>query len=380
MGKVFKGVGKAVKGIAKGIGKAVKGVAKGIKKVATGIVKGIGKVMGKLGPIGAIGLGLLMPGVGQALGGLWTSAAGAASSYSGVGAGFITAVGKGMHFAAQAAGKVSGVFGKVTDIIKGGLEFVGGKVADGANYLFQGAQKVVGVQDPKTFGDIGRSVFNSAKEISPFKSTDPSKGLNGTLNTGSFTPESGWSGMNDQQIAGQFGEAGGFTQTGSGTLNLSGIDEIPQGSIVGKKAYATDVAAGILPNDVLNQGGIDVTPRGTPYDPNAQFRYDIEPGSISGTYSSKLPTPAELAARNKPSFLDAALKAGGSLLNTMASQPTQQMGMMPQPYFAGSAVGGDDFASNRFGVGGHGAAGGDFLSEQQRQQQLLLAQQLSQLG
>lgn len=381
MGSVAKAVTKPIKKVVKGVGSVVKKVASGVKKVAGGIVKGIDKVtgggfskiMGKLGPIGTIGLGMLMPGIGSMLGGLWSSAAGAASAYTGLGSSFVNIVGQGMTWAAQAAGTVTG---GITSKIKSGLEWIGGKVTTGAENLFRGVQEFAGVKDPSSIKDVGSWVVNKAKEMNPFSPKQPT----GTLNTEGFMPDSGWSGLNDKQIAGQFGEAGGFTQTGSGTLNLSGINEIPQGAVVGKKAYATDVAAGILPNDVLNQGGIDVTPRGTPYDPNAQFRYDIEPGSVSGTYSSKLPTPAEIAARNKPSFLDAALKAGGSLLNTMASQPTQQMGMMPQPYFAGSADIGDNFGSNRFGVGGQGSSGGDFLSEQQRYQQQLLAQQLSQLG
>ena len=58
--KPGKYLGKAIKSIGRGIKKIGKGIGKAFKKV----FKGIGKFVGKLGPIGMLGMMLLMPQLG----------------------------------------------------------------------------------------------------------------------------------------------------------------------------------------------------------------------------------------------------------------------------------------------------------------------------
>lgn len=87
--KVFKGVKKAVKGIAKGIKKVASSVKKVTKKVWSGIKKVGGKVMravNKAGILGQIGLMVLMPYAFSAVGSLIGGAAGGISAtWSGLG-------------------------------------------------------------------------------------------------------------------------------------------------------------------------------------------------------------------------------------------------------------------------------------------------------
>ena len=73
LSKIFK----PFKKIIRKVGKAIKGVAKIIAKPLKAVLKPIGKIFGKLGPIGTIALGFILPGLGGALGS-WFNAAGGA--------------------------------------------------------------------------------------------------------------------------------------------------------------------------------------------------------------------------------------------------------------------------------------------------------------
>ena len=69
--------------------KAWKGVKNAVKKIGKGIksaVKSVGRFMGKLGIVGQIGLGLLLPGIGNFLG-TWAGTAMASSNALVAGAG-----------------------------------------------------------------------------------------------------------------------------------------------------------------------------------------------------------------------------------------------------------------------------------------------------
>jgi hypothetical protein len=70
-----------------------------------------------------------------------------------------------------------------------------------------------------------------------------------------------------------------------------------------------------------------------------------------------------------PSLLDNLLKAGQGFLGGAAGQgqyPAFQTADVPDP-----------FGTRRFGVGGQGSSGGEFLTEAQRQQQMMFARILS---
>ena len=127
--KIFKGVKKVVKGV----GKVFKKIGKGIKKA----VVGIGKFMNKLGIVGQIGLSLLLPGIGAAIGSMAGSMM--ASTASGFLGAAIRGAGTVLNAAVNVGSKVSGVFKTVTE----GVTKVVGNVAGAALNKIPGADKLV---------------------------------------------------------------------------------------------------------------------------------------------------------------------------------------------------------------------------------------------
>lgn len=87
----------------KGVKKVFKKIGKGIKSV----FKKVGKFMGKLGIIGQIGLGLLLPGIGQMLGKWAVTAMGSSSA-------IVSAAGHFVNAAVNIGTKVGSVFKTVT--------------------------------------------------------------------------------------------------------------------------------------------------------------------------------------------------------------------------------------------------------------------------
>lgn len=107
---IFSKIKRAFKKITSGIGRAIKKVVKGIGKVAKSILKPIGKVFGKLGPIGTLAIGFIVP---------W--AVGAMATMGGT----IGAIGKGL----QAVGKFA------TAPIRAAGKLVGNAVGAGAQAI-----------------------------------------------------------------------------------------------------------------------------------------------------------------------------------------------------------------------------------------------------
>ena len=105
----------------KGIKKVVKGIGKRIKKT----FKSIGKFMGKLGIVGQIGLGLLMPGIGAMFGKF-------AGALIGTGGTVATAAGNFINAALNIGTKAGNVFSSIT---KGVTNVVGEVVGAAANQL-----------------------------------------------------------------------------------------------------------------------------------------------------------------------------------------------------------------------------------------------------
>ena len=105
----------------KGVKKVVKKIGKGIKSA----FKSFGKFMGKLGIIGQIGLGLLLPGVGAMLGK-------AAGFLIGTGGTVATAAGNFINAALNVGTKIGNVFQTVT---KGVTKVIGDVVGTAANKL-----------------------------------------------------------------------------------------------------------------------------------------------------------------------------------------------------------------------------------------------------
>ena len=92
------------------LSKVWKGVKKTVKKIGKGIksaFKSVGKFMGKLGIVGQIGLGLLLPGLGQMLGTWAVTAMGSANA-------LVAGAGHFVNAAIQIGTKASSVFKTVT--------------------------------------------------------------------------------------------------------------------------------------------------------------------------------------------------------------------------------------------------------------------------
>ncbi len=157
MGSVAKVVKKVTRSIKRPISKITKGIARGIAKVGKAVIRGVGKMGKKLGPMGMIGLSIMMP---MALGGLssWIGQAGVMhpmygmSNATGLMAkkGFLGAVGRmgnavrtGYQFT---TGKISGYARTLTQSISDVFSGVGkgnnifSKISNGAKDLFSNAR------------------------------------------------------------------------------------------------------------------------------------------------------------------------------------------------------------------------------------------------
>lgn len=115
--------------------KVFKGVKKVFKKVGKAIksgLKSVGKFMDKIGIVGQIGLSLLLPGIGQALGGMWQGLVGTMQGYTGVGSSVIQGAG---NFLAKATEIASGAGRAFSSITEGVKNVVGETLKAGANAL-----------------------------------------------------------------------------------------------------------------------------------------------------------------------------------------------------------------------------------------------------
>lgn len=96
------------KKIFKGVKKVFKKIGKGIKKV----MGKVGKFMGKLGIVGQIGLGLLLPGIGSMMGSMFGSLAGSLATSS---IGILRGAGQVINAAVNIGTKVGNVFSSITE-------------------------------------------------------------------------------------------------------------------------------------------------------------------------------------------------------------------------------------------------------------------------
>lgn len=140
------------KSITKGIKSVFKKVGKTIKKT---LFK-VGKFMDKIGIVGQIGLSLLLPGIGAAMGGMWGSLVGGLQAYSGVGSSIINAAGGFLNTATSLAVKAGNAFSSLSQGIIGTV----------GETLKLGAQKL-GLGDFATkmgFETLGTSINSASLE------------------------------------------------------------------------------------------------------------------------------------------------------------------------------------------------------------------------
>ncbi len=145
----------------KSLKKIVKKIGKGIKKIGKGLKKVMGKIMkpfAKLGIVGQVALGFIMPwAAGAVFSGLGTLGTTMAAS-SNI---FVKAAGtvmKGIHAGASA---VKGAFTKVTDAISGGLETVTGKAKEMFGVKADASDFIKNAPDMKEF-DLGTNLSEKA--------------------------------------------------------------------------------------------------------------------------------------------------------------------------------------------------------------------------
>jgi|TARA_R110000824_G_scaffold70841_3_gene181647 hypothetical protein len=159
------------KKIAKGIKTGFKSIGKAFKKV----FKGIGKFVGKLGPIGMLGMMLLFP----TLGGWW----GQFGKWAGAQSGALGTVMKGIHAAGSFVGKA---YKGVTDTIKGTLDFISGPLDIGTgmeNFMSEKldqARDFFGLQTATPLptgtvdtGEIPDATSTAGTGVEPTVSVDP---------------------------------------------------------------------------------------------------------------------------------------------------------------------------------------------------------------
>ena len=143
----------------KSIKKIVKKIGKGIKKIGKGLKKVMGKIMkpfSKLGIVGQIGLGMLMPwAIGSIFSGLTSTAfANFAGNLVSNGNLFSKMAGRLMQGVHWGATKIKGAYSSVTEAISGGFETVTNKAkemfgidADASNILTQDTTTVPSVTE-----------------------------------------------------------------------------------------------------------------------------------------------------------------------------------------------------------------------------------------
>lgn len=166
------------KKITKGIGKVFKKIGKGIKSV----VGKIGKFMGKLGIVGQIGLGLLLPGIGSMFGQL-------AGAMMGSGSAIISGAGQVLNAAVNIGSKIGSTFSSITE----GVTKVIGDVAGAALNKIPGASDLVtkvtsnlGINSGAGI-DISQKTFGSAWQTAQSAITDVAAKGGNLFSSGTLT-------------------------------------------------------------------------------------------------------------------------------------------------------------------------------------------------
>jgi Flp pilus assembly pilin Flp len=377
---VGKGITRVVKGVAKGIKKVGKGIAKGVK----GVVKGFGKLMGKLGPLGTIALSFALPGIGAALGSLWTSA----SAY--LPTAFVNAVNTGVAWASNAVtaiteipGKVLGKLGEttlgqsvktgfntITEKISGAFEYVGGSIKEGASNMFQSAKEMLGM--PKTPADPGAFIGKGAEKMMVDKAVAANP---------EFLKMANASGTTVADIARSNPSTFILPDVTGPIANTQSFNAFDNPELAGKAGgKVLDKQASFLTQktgqDVLNNNPEFLRMAGGNIEEatslaNQQNNFIAERSGIAAAanFSGQAENVKDMGVA-ETGILDRVKKA----LPTLGSSPIPQAPGFIAPMLTGDEI--ENTTANRFGVGGTGSAGGQFLDPtilamiQQQQRQL----------
>lgn len=146
--------------------KLFKGVKKVFKKIGKGIKKAVGKVgkfMGKLGIVGQIGLGLLLPGIGSMMGSMFGNLATSmiGSTMGGIGGAVVRGAGQVINAAVNIGTKAGSMFSSITE----GVTKVVGDVA-GATLNKLGVKNIGTIDiSSKTFSGAWETAQNAISDV-----------------------------------------------------------------------------------------------------------------------------------------------------------------------------------------------------------------------
>jgi len=147
------------------LSKVWKGVKKTVKKIGKGIksaFKSVGKFMGKLGIVGQIGLGLLLPGLGEILGTWAVTAMGSANA-------LVAGAGHFVNAAIQIGTKASSVFKTVTQgvtkVIGQTVGTVLNKIPGAGKFIKELTLDKIDITEMTNFGDVFKTAQNVVLDV-----------------------------------------------------------------------------------------------------------------------------------------------------------------------------------------------------------------------
>tara|TARA_R100001224_G_C4023270_1_gene150089 strand:- start:975 stop:1901 length:927 start_codon:yes stop_codon:yes gene_type:complete len=146
---------KSLKKIVKKVGRGIKKIGRGLKKIMTKIAK----PFAKLGPLGTIALGMLMP---WAAGAIWTGMTGTSLTLANFGAQAATNIASDSLFKKAIGYVMKGIHWGATKV-KTAYQFVSDKISSGIDTLTNKAKEVFGMDADA--GDLIKDAVENAPEI-----------------------------------------------------------------------------------------------------------------------------------------------------------------------------------------------------------------------
>ena len=285
------------------LSKVWKGVKKTVKKIGKGIksaFKSVGKFMGKLGIVGQIGLGLLLPGLGQMLGTWAVTAMGSANA-------LVAGAGHFVNAAIQIGTKASSVFKTVTQgvtkVIGQTVGTVINKIPGAGDFIKELTVGKIDITEMKNFGDVFKTaqnvVLDVAKAGNDLFSMDTLTGNNkygqayidktmAELNATTTQPDIKTGEFAD--IDGVVPEDAGITSADSSTLKSSTGPDLPPGQTSVVTADTTSVVTSDLTPATDNTSLLADPANAATANSTSVVTSDLTPASSAST-QTYIPSP-----------------------------------------------------------------------------------------
>lgn len=339
------------------ITKPFKKVAKSIANIANKIGKatGLTKLMGKLGPVGMLAMYAVMPYAMPYLASAWSGVAGYMSTST---IGTISAMGEAMATMSP-FGSALPAGQSITQSMTNTFNQMGTDIVDGANRLFKGAQKFVGVENPSSIKDIGKFVVEEAKKVTTTPATTSTQNLAAEAIGKQATQQAAEQSLTDIAFNIQQPTPGSILTPAAGptpTFNIPSTPSAP-GSIIGEAQVTggiTDVGAQRI--------GLSQPTAAIPGGP-AQFDLpQIRQGGIAQTTIDPATGKITVGARGitppKPSSVGKNLKkVAKSLLSGLQVGAGIEIPDLPAVSPASNVN------TLRSGIGGRASAGGSLIAQ-----------------